>query len=99
LIILSKKDIERIYMKTKSAFANWFNNDENKFLESEINLSLDSILFKEVSINISYFSDSIYDYLIESKVILLSPKLIEIGTYTYIEDGNGIPIDDILVFH
>ncbi len=95
---LNKKDLEQKYMKAKKAFMKCAVDEENEFLQSEINIPINSIVLREGSITIRYEQEIADNYVIEIRIQLISPTDDVIGSYTCYENESGAMIDDSLVF-
>ncbi len=98
MVKFNKKDLELIYSRTKASFEKCVRDEENKFLENEIEIPITSIVTKEEFVKIQYLEYQIDNFVIEAKIQLLSQSNKIIGSYTYYEDESGVGIDDNLMF-
>ena len=97
--LIKSIDLELKYLRAMAAFKKCIFDDENKFLEDEITVSLESIIPKEefVCIKLSGFDKDTFQ--IETTILLLSSHGEKLGRYTLVEDQSGSVVDDFLVFH
>jgi hypothetical protein len=96
--ILNKENLEQMYSKAKIAFKRCIEDEENEFLKNEINIPTNSIVMKEEFIKIKYIKIDTENYVIETKIQLVSQADDVIGSYIYYENEKGIAIDDSLIF-
>ncbi|MBL4733899.1 MAG: hypothetical protein JKY18_00910 [Flavobacteriales bacterium] len=98
MTILTKEDLQLMYSKAKIAFKKCIADKENEFLAKEIDIPINSIVTKEEYVKVQYLKNETENYIIETKIQLLSQVDKVIGSYIYYEDENGISTDDSLVF-
>lgn len=95
-IEISILDKDNLFDKATSFYYNCVNNDDNKFLAQEY--EIDHILIIKNKINITISNNNFVEYTIEV-ILKLEIESKEIGKYIYLEDKNGHPIDDYLIFY
>lgn len=95
-IEIIEKDLSLLYQKAKQKFEECANDEENKFLKKEINISLIDIIIIEEDIKIVFSRRIFNQYLFEINLKLFEGQR-EIGKYTYIENEEGG--DDTLVIY
>ena len=96
--LLTKDELHLSYAKAKRAFYECISNEENSFFEDEIEVPIGSLRIKEESVNILHSADQENYCLIQTKIELLDKRDKIVGSYTYIETGDGDPVDDVLTF-
>ncbi|MNY47095.1 hypothetical protein D3C86_1823350 [compost metagenome] len=97
-IEISKSNLDLLYNKARASFGECIDLKENEFLQQEVDIPLKSIILREKDIKI-VFSPEIPESFTREVYLKLYSGNIEIGKYLYIEDKDGNPIDDSLVFY
>jgi hypothetical protein len=87
-----------LFNKAKSKFEECINDEDNKFLLDELNLSSQEIVVIEKDIKIVFYKRSFERFYFEISLVLFDGKN-EIGKYSYIENEKGESVDDSLVFY
>jgi hypothetical protein len=87
-----------LYIKAKESFERCIQNNDNKFLEDEIDVPLNDIIVIEKNIKIVFFKTDLDEYTIEICLGLFSGNE-EIGKYTSILNEKYDEIDNFLVFY
>lgn len=98
ILDINKLYLHLLYKKAKEGFNRCINYKENKFLQNEINVPIESVFLKETSVRIVFLNDITNEYILEICLTLHAADKI-IGKYTYHEDEKGYPVDDSLVFY
>lgn len=91
-------NVNQFYAKANKLFKRCLLNEENIYLQEEIDVPLNLIITQNDCITIKFPFEDNEVYIIETKITLLSQKNEELGWYSYLEDENGNVIDDFLVF-
>lgn len=97
-IELDQKDFANLYAKAEAGFKECIENNENDFLEDEIDIPEEEIETKENYIQIQFFGRDNEHFIVEANLSLYSPDGEEIGWYCLHEDENGEAVDDYLVY-
>lgn len=91
-------NLDVMYLKAKISFNECIANDDNKFLNQQIDIHISEIITKNEWIRIQFFGSDKNHYILEARLLLLSPGDKQIGYYCYCEDENGEYVDEYLVF-
>lgn len=95
---VNEQDLVWLYNKAKQKYKDCINNKDNNFLESEINVPLESVSLIEKEIKI-VFSRHVFNNMFFHVSLALFAAEREIGLYIYIENQDGSEMDDSLVFY
>lgn len=90
--------LEKLYLNAKTSLVECLNNKENSFLQTEIEIPLAHIGFKEEHVKFLFPFKSKGSYQVEVKIKLLGKLSVPIGEYLYYEDEFGRHVDDQLLF-
>lgn len=98
--MIDKQNIEAIFKRTVEFYNSCIHSKENAFLEIEVGDSLSSIIPIKDSIKIIFQNENCInqDYIFEIKLILKNTSGDTIGSYLYVENDKGEPVDDFLSF-
>lgn len=98
---MTNQELEDYYSRAIKAFKNCIEDEENKFLKTEIHGSIDLIIPKKEYVKIQFRGAEENEYWVEVKIHLYfsnANNINSIGYYYYYEDKKGQPLDDKLVF-
>ena len=95
---LNEIDLDTQYSKAKAAFEECIANEDNKFLNEEIEMSVSKLITKNESVKITFFGSDNNQYLVETLLLLFKPNDEKIGYYCYLENESEEVVDDFLVF-
>lgn len=96
---MKKVIVESLFQRSVKSFYDCIESEENFFLENEINLALKSLIPAYESINITLPLENCFEHFhVEVTMKLLSSDGNSVGKYSYIENEEGVAIDDFLSF-
>jgi len=92
-------DIEHCFLKCKALYQTCIKNEGNEYLKDELEVPFSDLILQNESINFIVNSDVFGETIIDVRIKLYSRKLKkQLGSYRYVENLNGEPIDDFLIF-
>ena len=97
-MIYNRTELTSLYNKARKAYAKCIQMDENAYLKEEVPIPLEQIELKNLAVKIVFHEENVESDSIEVSIGLWN-KFSIIGKYVYIEDNQGIIVDDGLVFY
>lgn len=97
-INVEQTDLDKMYQKAEEGFKDCIAGDDREDLQSEIDVPLDEIVTKTEEVKIRFWKNENRHFILDIKLILLSPNGEKIGHYRLLEDETGECVDDYLVF-
>lgn len=85
------------YERAKESLAECLAHGDDKFLANELPVPIDQIRGCPDSVRLTFYGVHTNDYLLETKLLLVSDAGVGLGYYCVHENINGEVIDDYLV--
>ncbi len=95
---LNQLNLDFQYSKAQAAFVECITNNDNGFLNDEIDISVSEITTKNESVKIQFSGSDKNRYIVETRLLMFTPSDEKIGYYCYHENEIEEVIDDYLVF-
>ena len=91
-------DFVELYEKANRHFKICIRNEDNAFLQDQIDIRLEEIGTRDASVRVEFVGHNRKNFEIETKIWLLANDDQNIGYYSLVEDEKGNLADDFLVF-